>query len=155
MILIIVATVLFLSRTCSAEAGHVAALDKDSFDEYIGKHQVVLVKFYAPWCGHCKRMAADYEQAAKTLADADESVGLAEVDCTRHKDVCQRFGVRGYPTLKTFVNGEEGERYSGKRSSEAFVEHVRSVAAESGESGEGGEGGESGEDGAQGEREEL
>ena len=63
--------------------------------------------FYAPWCGHCKRMKPEFEKAASILEGNDPPVHLVKVDCTESgKDTCGKFEVRGYPTLKIFRGGE-------------------------------------------------
>lgn len=100
-------------------------LTKDTFDAFIAAERVTMVEFYAPWCGHCKRLAPEYAKAAVALAGLDEPMSIGKVDCTVEKDVCQRFGVRGYPTLKTFVKGEvDGDRYTGARTAEAIGMHL-------------------------------
>jgi thioredoxin domain-containing protein 5 len=64
------------------------------------------VKFYAPWCGHCKALAPIWD----SLATADPPVRntlFAKVDCTGNGDeVCGRFKVSGFPTLKLFARGK-------------------------------------------------
>ena len=67
-------------------------------------------------CGHCKRLAPEYEVAATELASADPPVPLAKVDCPANSDVCGRFGVTGYPTLKIFRGGQFSADYGGPRS---------------------------------------
>lgn len=103
-----------------AQAGDVRQLGDSDFKSAIASEDLALVKFYAPWCGHCKKMAPEYEKAATTLAANDPPVMLAEVDCTVHQDTCQKHGVSGYPTLKIFRNGEASE-YNGGRSANDFV----------------------------------
>lgn len=59
--------------------------------------------FYAPWCGHCKRLKPEFTKAAKDLAANDPPVHLNKVDCTEGgQATCSRFSVKGYPTLKIF-----------------------------------------------------
>ena len=57
----------------------------------------------APWCGHCKKLAPEWDAAADELAEAGERGVLTKVDCTENQELCARFGVRGYLTLKLFV----------------------------------------------------
>jgi protein disulfide-isomerase-like protein len=78
---------------------------------------------YAPWCGHCKRLAPTWAELAAGFAGSD-SIGIASVDCTQHKTVCDAAGVKGYPTLKVFHGGEAKEEYHGGRTLEALQEYV-------------------------------
>ena len=56
-------------------------------------------------CGHCKRLAPEYEAAAKELAEHTPPVPLATIDATEEKQLAGRFAIDGYPTLKVFHNG--------------------------------------------------
>jgi len=88
-----------------------------NFDQSI-KQGDWLLEFYAPWCGHCKKLAPTYEEVATTLKG---KINVGKVDCTTEKEVAERFGVRGYPTLK-FYKASEGRvyDYSGDRSLDSF-----------------------------------
>lgn len=77
---------------------------------------------FAPWCGHCKALAPEYEEAATTLKDKD--VALAKVDCTENQDLCQTYGVEGYPTLKVFRGSQNIQPYSGPRKAQAIVSYM-------------------------------
>ena len=63
-----------------------------------------MVEFYAPWCGHCKNLAPEWESAAKTLSEAklDPPITLANVDATEedNKPLATKYGVKGFPTIK-------------------------------------------------------
>ncbi|CAL5987693.1 Protein_disulfide isomerase [Hexamita inflata] len=71
-----------------------------------------IVKFYAPWCGHCKELAPKYEELA-TLSE-QLNVIVAEVDCTEEADICSHENVEGFPTIKLF-DGEKVFDYDGER----------------------------------------
>jgi len=102
-------------------AGNAVVLTNDNFDEHVfnsGKNS--LVKFYAPWCGHCKSMAPDY---AKLGADYEgsKSVLIGDVDATIESDLGSKYGVSGYPTLKYFTAGNtEPQDFSGGRTYDAM-----------------------------------
>ncbi|KAK1747883.1 protein disulfide isomerase family protein [Skeletonema marinoi] len=102
-------------------AGKSPELDPASFDEAIHSKNV-FVKFYAPWCGHCKSLAPDWDKLADMYASSP-SVTIASVDCTvdENDELCHQYGVQGYPTLKYFTDGNTmGEDYQGPRSLEAL-----------------------------------
>eukprot|EP00727_Mastigamoeba_balamuthi_P007451 m51a1_g3326 putative protein disulfide isomerase (474) ;mRNA; f:364489-365986 len=106
-------------------AGDVLQLTKSSFDSTVNNEDLILVKFFAPWCGHCKKLAPEYEKAATILLKEDPPVKLAEVDATVESDLASRFGVTGYPTLKLFRRGTEAP-YSGPRDADGIVRYMRS-----------------------------
>ncbi|KAK3729051.1 hypothetical protein RRG08_005424 [Elysia crispata] len=99
------------------EPDAVLSLTKDDFDGVVENEKLILVEFYAPWCGHCKRLAPLYEKAAKQLKKQDPPILLAKVDATKESDLANRFDVTGYPTLKLFRNGRASD-YKGKSDSE-------------------------------------
>jgi len=106
---------------CGAFADDVIVLTDSNWESEIGNHPVALVKFYAPWCGHCKRLAPEFEKAATTLKKNDPPVALIKVDCTTESSTCSKFGVSGYPTLKIFKDGEMSKAYDGPREKDGIV----------------------------------
>lgn len=85
-----------------------------------------LVKFYAPWCGHCKRLAPTWEELA---TKAKGSFNVAKLDCTTEKETASKQGIQGYPTVKLFKDGKLIEEYNGPRTVEAFTDFVKSKTA--------------------------
>lgn len=109
----------------AAAPTHVVVLSPDNFDEVVmDKSKNVLVEFYAPWCGHCKSLASTYEKVA-TAFKLDEEVVIANVDADTHKDLGEKYGVSGFPTLKFFPkNNKDGEDYDGGRDLDDFVSFI-------------------------------
>ena len=110
-------TFLILLAISFAAAETVIGLKADNFDSFIKENDYTLVKFFTTWCGHCKKLAPIFSDAAKELSGKAK---LAEVDCDQEKELCQRFEVKGYPTLKVF-NGDEVTAYSGGRGNVAEI----------------------------------
>ncbi|CEG37496.1 protein disulfide-isomerase domain [Plasmopara halstedii] len=104
----------------------VVQLSTSSFEEQVlpGKGPW-LIKFYAPWCGHCKRLAPTWTKLSRTLKETGSNVRVAKVDCTVHRRVCSRFGVNGYPSL-FYLNDGQVYRYKGGRTLPAFLDFVES-----------------------------
>jgi protein disulfide-isomerase A6 len=110
-------------------ASAVKSLDDSTFDGFVkDSKKDVLVEFFAPWCGHCKALAPKYEKLAKVYAD-EATVGIASVDCDANADLCQNYGVTGYPTIKFFPkNNKAGESYEGGRELDDFVTFINDKA---------------------------
>jgi len=105
------ATILLVSPLISASV--VTLNDADFTEKTTGK--VAFVKFFAPWCGHCKEMASDWEQLADDFK-SNPDILIAEVDCTSDdsETVCADQGVEGFPTLK-YGDSAWMESYDGER----------------------------------------
>lgn len=95
----------------------VVSLTKNTFDDFIKSHDLVLAEFFAPWCGHCKALAPKYEEAAAELKS--KNIPLAKVDCTEEEELCKNQGIEGYPTLKVFRGLDSVKPYIGGRQSDS------------------------------------
>jgi len=101
----------------------VLVLTDANFDDELAKHEHLLVEFYAPWCGHCKKLAPEYSAAAEVLAKNDPPLSLAKVDATVETKLAEKFAVQGFPTLLFFNNGNKVD-YTGGRTKDAIIEWV-------------------------------
>lgn len=110
-----------LALAAVALASDVIDLTPDTFDEVVNPDPLMLVEFFAPWCGHCKALAPHYEEAATVLKE--KGIKLAKVNCVDEADLCQKNGIQGYPTLRVYRNGEFTQ-YTGPRSSEGIVSYM-------------------------------
>jgi len=109
--------------TVSVQSSDVLILTPSNFDSEIGGDIPALVEFFAPWCGHCKHLAPEYEIVATTFAK--HPIKIASVDADSHKELARRFDVSGFPTIKYFPAGSKtGEAYSGGRSAPDFVDFI-------------------------------
>ncbi|KAL6050675.1 Protein disulfide-isomerase A3 [Balamuthia mandrillaris] len=128
-VLISVLVALFIASASFADQEEaVITLTKDNFDEVVNNQDIILVEFYAPWCGHCKKLAPEYEKAAQTLKNNDPPIPLAKVDATEERELGDRYGVTGYPTLKVFRKGAEPAPYTGGRTEDAIVNYMKKQA---------------------------
>lgn len=117
---------LILSLCFVLAKDNVLELTDDDFSSRISSYENALVMFYAPWCGHCKKLKPEFEKAATDVVGEDPPITLAKVDCTEGgKDTCSKFGVSGYPTLKIFKNGELSKEYKGPREAGGIVKYMK------------------------------
>ncbi|GJM85248.1 hypothetical protein PR202_ga01683 [Eleusine coracana subsp. coracana] len=124
------AALLLLSST-RAEEEAVLTLDTGNFSEVVAKNQFIVVEFYAPWCGHCKQLAPEYEKAASILSKHDPPVVLAKVDASdkKNKDLSEKYDVQGFPTIKILrKQGDNVQEYNGPRVTDGIVEYLKKQA---------------------------
>jgi thioredoxin len=74
------------------------AATKDNFNELVEKNGIVMVDFWAEWCGPCKRFAPVFEAAS----DKHTDVVFAKVDTEDQQELAGAFGIRSIPTLMVF-----------------------------------------------------
>ncbi|XP_058831651.1 protein disulfide-isomerase A3 [Topomyia yanbarensis] len=117
-----------LLHTAFAGEADVLDLTDSDFSIRVAETETTLVMFYAPWCGHCKKLKPEYAKAAELLRGEDPPIALAKVDCTEGgKDTCSKFSVSGYPTLKIFKNGEVSQEYNGPREASGIAKYMKSI----------------------------
>ncbi|EFW92965.1 thioredoxin [Haladaptatus paucihalophilus DX253] len=92
-------------------------------NELTKTNDVVLVDFYADWCGPCKML----EPVVKAVAKETEAV-VAKVDIDQHQLLAQQNGVRGVPTLQLYADGEVAKRMVGMQDQATLMNLVNQFA---------------------------
>ncbi|KAL7936774.1 protein disulfide isomerase [Trichoderma chlorosporum] len=124
--------VLIKSFVLAILAGSVAAksavidLIPSNFDKLvIDSGKPTLVEFFAPWCGHCKKLAPVFEELAQVFDYAKDKVQIAKVDADAERDLGKRFGIQGFPTLKYFDGkSKEPQEYSSGRDLDSLTAFI-------------------------------
>ncbi|XP_027324703.3 protein disulfide-isomerase A2 [Anas platyrhynchos] len=115
------------------EEDSVLVLHEHNFARALSEFSLLLVEFYAPWCGHCQRLAPEFAQAAARLRNGSEAVRLGKVDATAQTALSNEFGIHAYPTLKLFRDGNRTHplAYSGRMDAEGIVRWMQRRAGPS------------------------
>mmetsp|Transcript_124807 Transcript_124807/g.364525 ORF Transcript_124807/g.364525 Transcript_124807/m.364525 type:complete len:224 (+) Transcript_124807:92-763(+) len=108
-----------LATGVSSEKDNIVKLTKYNFENNV-RRGAWFVKFYAPWCTHCQRLAPIWEKLADEAVARDWPVRIAEVDCTVSKDVCEKAQVKAYPMLALIADGVLKGKYQGEASLSHF-----------------------------------
>jgi protein disulfide-isomerase A6 len=88
-------------------------------DLVINSKDVWFIEFYAPWCGHCKNLAPEWEKLGGAL---DGIIKIGAVDMTTDQDAGSAYGIKGFPTLKFFgANKNSPIDYQGARSANEML----------------------------------
>lgn len=89
-------------------------------DKVLDSKTIWIVEFFAPWCGHCKSFAPEYQKAAEALKGV---VKVGAVDADAHGSLGQKYGIRGFPTIKIFIPGKSSPiDYQGARTAKGLVD---------------------------------
>ena len=114
----------------SASVIDLSSYSVEEFRINIEDYDSIFVKFFAPYCGHCKSMAQDYVELAKRMQDKDPTVLIAEVDCTNGQGtkICKKFNVKGYPSLQLFKQGKPDKQYEGARTVKEMEDWLKTNA---------------------------
>lgn len=97
-------------------------LTDENYQDFLSKGRH-FVKFFAPWCGYCKRLEPTWVSLADSFKH-ERSVSISRINCEDYRGVCDGFGVKGYPSLLWIVDGKVIEKYSGERTHAAFKSFV-------------------------------
>ncbi|GAB4360125.1 MAG: thioredoxin TrxC [Immundisolibacter sp.] len=103
-------------------SGEPIELTAATFTRHVERNDIpLLVDFWAPWCGPCKMMAPQFQQATRLL---EPKVRLAKVNTEAEPHLAAQFGIRSIPTLVLFQNGRERARQAGAMGAQDIVRWV-------------------------------
>uniref|UniRef100_A0A2K5EQ24 Protein disulfide-isomerase TMX3 n=1 Tax=Aotus nancymaae TaxID=37293 RepID=A0A2K5EQ24_AOTNA len=86
-----------------------------------------LVDFYAPWCGHCKKLEPIWNEVGLEMKSIGSPVKVGKMDATSYSSIASEFGVRGYPTIK-LLKGDLAYNYRGPRTKDDIIEFAHRVS---------------------------
>lgn len=111
-------------------AGDVKVVKGTSFNDIVmDNDKDVLVEFYAPWCGHCKKLAPTWDELGAKFSAID-SVVIAKMDATANEVDVEGLDIKGFPTLYFFPGKDKKPvKYESGRELEDFVEYLKDNAA--------------------------
>ena len=110
---------IFLFLLFTFASAEVLELNQINFESTIQNNPYVMVKFFAPWCGHCKKLAPVFDEVSEST-----DIVVAKVDATEHTALASTYNISGYPTIKWFVNGLE-RPYRGGRTKDTITKFIK------------------------------
>mmetsp|Transcript_112484 Transcript_112484/g.223540 ORF Transcript_112484/g.223540 Transcript_112484/m.223540 type:complete len:445 (-) Transcript_112484:53-1387(-) len=131
----LVGTLSSMAQAASGGSSTVNTLTRATFDSYLEtgtqRQRSCLVMFHVDWCKVCQRTFPKFANASGAVNQAGITLDFAHVDCTEEKALCQRFEVRGYPTIKFFPweKDKKPRNFKSLRTEEGFVKYARRMTA--------------------------
>ncbi|MCG1035302.1 thioredoxin [Polaribacter sargassicola] len=81
-----------------------------SFSDIINQNKLVLVDFFAVWCGPCKMMSPILKDVKQSLG---EKISIIKIDVDKNQAIAAKYQVKGVPTLVLYKSGKQVWRQSG------------------------------------------
>lgn len=103
---------------------NVKEIQENGFDDAI-REGVVLVDFWAPWCGPCRMQSPILEQVASEVGN---KASIIKVNVDESPSVAAKFGVKGIPTLLLFKSGKNVGQYVGLQRKDTLVAAIGQVS---------------------------
>ncbi|KAL7320464.1 hypothetical protein PS15m_000353 [Mucor circinelloides] len=103
-------------------------LDGEQMKDIAANNVPWFVKFYAPWCPHCKNLAPTWTEMASQLRG---QINVGEVNCEALPTVCEAYDIRGFPTLKMFGQDGDPVQYTSDRSLVSLMKFANTHAGPS------------------------
>ena len=97
-----------MSESTTEQSDPIHVEDEAHLDDLAAGDAIVLVDYYADWCGPCKMLEPTVEEIA-----AETDAVVAKVDIDELQELAQDRGIRSVPTLEFYANGEQAERLVG------------------------------------------
>lgn len=97
-------------------------VNEKEFNDIIKSKKVVLVDFFATWCGPCRMLSPILEEVSE---EANGEYEIVKVDVDESYDLAKKFGIMSVPTMIIFQDGVEAEKIIGLRSKDDIVEIIK------------------------------
>ena len=89
---------------------------------------LTIVLFYAPWCGHCKKLMPEFDEFAKEKK-GDKKIKIIKVDCVENTKMAKKYGIESFPTIKCLKDGKQVSEYTGERTKLALKKWFEEIKA--------------------------
>jgi len=109
------------NKTKEMEMAKPIELNKSNFDEVIKNNKVVMVDFWAPWCGPCRMIAPIIDELAQ---EYEGKAVIAKVNTDEEQDIAIQYGIRSIPTILFFKDGELVDQMVGAASKDVFKQKL-------------------------------
>jgi len=101
-------------------------LSSQEFEAKVAEEgKVVLIDFFADWCGPCRMLAPILEQASASLTPNQE---ICKLNIDESQDIARKYGVMSIPTMIVFKNGKEVNRIVGLRQKSQILDAINIVS---------------------------
>lgn len=98
-------------------------VNKEEFNELLKQDKILVVDFFAVWCGPCQMLGPVLEDLAKEM----ENIEVLKIDIDEEQELAIEMGIEVVPTVMIFKNGEKKNVLQGLRSKSEFIEEINKV----------------------------